>query len=51
MNPYNEIIERLITLKDMHRGELELSELDAINDACNALEKAGVSNIPAVPAY
>ena len=26
MNPYSEIIERLITLKDMHRGELELSE-------------------------
>ena len=28
MNPYSESIERLITLKDMHRGELELSELD-----------------------
>ena len=51
MNPYNEIIERLIALKDMHRGDLELSELDAINDACNALEKAGAPNIPAVPAY
>ena len=52
MNPYSELIERLIALKDMHRGELELSEMDAINDACNALEKAGASNIPAAaPAY
>lgn len=41
MNSYSEIIERLISLKDMHRGELELSEMDTINDACNALEKVG----------
>ena len=26
MNPYSEIIESLIALKDMHREELELSE-------------------------
>lgn len=44
MNPYRELIESLIALKDMHREELELSELDTINAACNALEKVGSTN-------
>lgn len=41
MNKYGTLIEDLISLKDMHRGDLSRSEQDAINQACNALEKEG----------
>lgn len=42
MNKYGELVEQLIALKDMHRGDLDLSERDAIDAACNALEREGV---------
>lgn len=32
------LIENLIYLKDNHRSELQLNEIDAINDVCNLLE-------------
>lgn len=41
MNKYGDLVERLIALKDMHRGELNLNERDAIDAACNALEQEG----------
>lgn len=41
MNKYGELVERLIALKDMHRGDFDLSERAAIDAACNALEQEG----------
>ncbi len=39
MNKYGQLIENLIWIKDHY--PLSLSEMDTINDACNALEKEG----------
>ena len=41
MNKYGQLIEDLINIKDGHREELSLREIDKINDACNALEQEG----------
>ena len=35
----NEIIDALISIKDWHRGDLMLSEIDTINDACNCIKR------------
>lgn len=40
MSNYGGLIEQLIALKDRLRGQLTLGEQDAINGACNALERA-----------
>lgn len=49
MNRYGELIELLIALKDGHRGELSLGEVDAINRACNILEVVGEKKSEATP--
>lgn len=41
MNRYGELVDQLIALKDMHRCDLDLSERDTIDAACNALEREG----------
>lgn len=41
MNKFGELIEALISLKDMHRGEFTRQETDTINNACNTLEALG----------
>lgn len=38
MNKYGELVEQLIALKDMHQ-DFSLSDRDAIDAACNALER------------
>lgn len=48
MNKYGDLIEELIALKDMHRGELSFSEVEAINRACNLFEKIGVQSEPQI---
>ena len=35
----NEIIDALISIKDWHRGDLMLSEIETINDACNCIKR------------
>ena len=34
----NELVERLIRLKDANRGTLTRNEIDTINDACNIID-------------
>ena len=33
----NDVVERLIALKDMNRDKLSMSEIDTINDAANLI--------------
>ena len=35
----NEIIDALISIKDWHKGDLMLSEIETINDACNCIQR------------
>ena len=44
MSKENEIIDKLISIKDWHRGELLLSEIEAINDACNCIKRLAEEN-------
>lgn len=39
MNKYGKLIDDLIWIKDHY--DLTLTEMDTINEACNALEKEG----------
>lgn len=34
----NELVERLIRLKDSNKGTLTRNEIDTINDACNLID-------------
>lgn len=34
----NTLVDSLISIKDSHKGELSMTEVDAINKACNVLE-------------
>ena len=34
----NNVVEALIRLKDSHKGDLTLDEVEAINDACNLID-------------
>lgn len=35
----NEIIDALISIKDWHKGDLMLCEIETINDACNCIKR------------
>ena len=34
----NDVVDRLIALKDMNRDKLTRSEIETLNDACNIIE-------------